>query len=186
MSKIYFKASNDSIAKKIVAFWNPYCMHINNYIGNGRGYLITYNDTTYEITGYECRSPKSGEDARIFEGITPFMEFPTEIKDEMIRRSTSKSPVAFVLCEHAGASNGGFDWSETSEGHDFWSEIIGDHNFDLFYKHFNTKHYESRLSEQESPLRRGSGINTSGICCRKHKARVTVVSPGYKEIFGRG
>jgi hypothetical protein len=56
----------------------------------------------------------------------------------------------------------------------------------FFEKVFKIKEHESRLSEQESPLRRGSGINTSGICCRKHKARVTVVSPSYKEIFGRG
>lgn len=53
MGKIYFKASDESVAKKIVDFWNPYCKHINTYKGIDQGYVITYDDVTYRITGYE-------------------------------------------------------------------------------------------------------------------------------------
>ena len=58
--------------------------------------------------------------------------------------------------------------------------------FDLKNYKLKFKNYESRLQEQESPLRRGSGEIVCGICCRKHKPRVTVKSVGYKKVIGRG
>ena len=58
--------------------------------------------------------------------------------------------------------------------------------FDLSNYKLKIKKHESRLQEQESPLRGGSGEVKCGICCRKHKPRVTVKSVGYKEVVGRG
>ena len=59
--------------------------------------------------------------------------------------------------------------------------------FDLSnYKQLKTLKNESRLQEQESPLRGGSGEIKCGVCCRKHKPRVTVKSVGYQKVIGRG
>lgn len=58
--------------------------------------------------------------------------------------------------------------------------------FDLSSYKLKIKKHESRLQEQESPLRGGSGEVKCRICCRKHKPRVTVKSVGYKEVIGRG
>lgn len=56
--------------------------------------------------------------------------------------------------------------------------------FDL--SNYKTQNNESRLQEQESPLRRGSGEVKCGICCRKHKPRVTILPLSYQKVTGRG
>lgn len=33
-------------------------------------------------------------------------------------------------------SQGGFTWSDTEDGHDFWSKVIDEKNFDLFFEEY--------------------------------------------------
>ena len=85
--------------------------------------------------------------------------------------------------------NDGFEYTlEEDELGYAWSSPM----FDL--TKLNTKHSkfkkhldnESRLQEQESPLRRGSREFTSGVRCRVNRARIKICSPGYQEVSGRG
>lgn len=45
---------------------------------------------------------------------------------------------------------------------------------------------ETELQNKEAVIRRDSGESKGGICCRKHKPRVTIKPLGYKEVIGRG
>jgi hypothetical protein len=114
------------------------------------------------------------------------MSFPEEVRNKIIERSISRSPIPFVINPTAGADNRGLTWNRTPEGHYFWSNVISGEDFNLFYKRFNTKKDESRLCNKETPFGGGSIHNASGVCGRKHQARVTIVSPSYQEIIGRG
>lgn len=189
MKKLVFKVEPKSpLAKKVTEFWN--CYIGKSYKGDDPYYIIEYDDN-YKIVDYLAYddydfSSKHGDNLFSSSSIPSFIHFPKVIREEMIKRSVSKSPVPFVINLSCSANNGGFRWGEQPEGSDFWFDVIDLKNFDLFYKQFKIKEHESRLSKQESPLRRGSCNNTSGICCRKHKARVTFISPGYQKITGRG
>lgn len=185
---VFIVKPNSDEARQVVKFWNGYDKE-SEYTGDGRKYIIEY-DECYCITGYTCDddySPSTTKD-HIFHytDLPSFLSFPKEIRDEMLSRTKYKSPIPFILYLQEDYGGGGFTWSDQIEGSEFWDHVINNRDFDLFYKHFNLKNNESRLSKQESPLRGGSSNITSGICCRKHKARVTVVSLGYKEVTGRG
>lgn len=188
MRRLAFRVNGN--AKQIAEALNWYTEGRGLYKMNGNAkegshYILDYDDNSYNILAYECEDEPSGV-YRYFTNIPAFMTFPREVQKKMIERSMKGSPIPFILEVSASNSNGGFSWTETPEGRDFWSSVINNRNFELFNNYFKTKEYESRLQEQESPLRGGSGEVKCGICCRKHKPRVTVKSVGYKEVIGRG
>lgn len=187
MKRLVFKVEPKSpLAKKITEFWDYYIRR--GYKGDAPYYIIEYDDN-YKIVdylAYDDYAPKYDDILFDSTSMLSFIHFPKVIREEMIKRSVSKSPVPFVINLTCSTSDGGFRWSDQPEDHDFWFKVIDCRNFDLFYKQFKIKEHESRLSKQESPLRGGSSNITSGICCRKHKARVTVVSLGYQKVTGRG
>lgn len=65
-------------------------------------------------------------------------DFPIEVVEKMIEeqvRQGNKANIgAFQEYPFAGISDNGFDWSETKDGYDFWEEVIGEGNFDLFFE----------------------------------------------------
>ena len=148
-------------------------------------YYIDYDPATYKIINYCCEASPNNVDF-YNDTIPTFMTLPLDIQIEVVKRSKSNSPVPFLKDIYAGSSDGGFIWRDTPEGHEFWESILEDDDIDLFYDHFKSKKHESRLQEQESPLRGGSGEIKCGLCCRKHKPRVEVKSVGYKKVIGRG
>ena len=180
---------NDN-AKKIVACLNYFTkgmglLAMNGNANNNSYYYIDYDPPTYKITGYGCAdSPKNVD--FYMNTIPKFMTLPLDIQIEVVYRSESNSPIPFLRDIAISESGGGFLWSDTPEGNDFWRRILQEGDTDLFYNHFKSKKHESRLQEQESPLRGGSGEIKCGLCCRKHKPRVEVKSVGYKEVIGRG
>lgn len=191
MGTLMFNVKNTEEAKKVVNFWNPYCKGftpMSGLINGSNTYYIIKYDLHNRIESYICMDNVDTEGAIVYnkDNWPRFMSFPQEIRDVMIEKSIDRSPIPFILDLTAGDTDGGFTWSYTVEGTDFWSDVIENKNFSRFYNYFNIKKDESRLFEQESPLRRGSGDITSGVCCRKHKARVTIISPCYQEVIGRG
>lgn len=187
MERMAFKVNDN--AKKIVQCLNYFTkdLMLGCMIGktsNGNYYYIDYDPKTYEITKYSCQSDApSGVIYK--EQLPPFMDLPLDIQVEVVSRSGSKSPIPFLEDISVGTPRG-FDWSETPEGWNFWSSVLLEGDTDLFYKQFKSKQHESRLFEQESPLRGGSREFTSGVRSRVNKARVTISSLGYKEVVGRG
>ena len=186
MERIAFKVNDNG--KKIVQCLNHFTkglMHMNGDAGRDSYYCIDYDSKTLQIENY-LWTDNPGGDAIKKDTLPPFMNFPLDIQIEAVNRSQSKSPVPFLKNVCISESGGGFDWNETPEGWDFWNKVLNEGDTDLFYKQFKSKQHESRLFEQESPLRGSSREFTSGVRCRVNKARVTVSSLGYKEVIGRG
>ena len=188
MARMAFKVNDN--ARKIVQCLNHFTKNMGFVTMNGNTnennyYCIEYNPKTYKITDYVCTEYLRGDEIKK-DTLPPFMDLPLDIQIEVVSRSGSKSPIPFLREVSACDSGGGFDWDDTPEGGDFWHSVLAEGDIDLFYKQFKSKQHESRLFEQESPLRGGSREFTSGVRSRVNKARVTVSSLGYKEVVGRG
>lgn len=193
MNTLIFSANNLEESRAIVKFWNSYCCGIKKFKGDSNIYTIEYNKD-YEIDEYcaydtieEARENSPGAH-NIYNNIPKFMTFPEEIRKVMIEKSESHSPIPFIKCISCDSHAGGFNWGETEEGHEFWSNIVDDEDFDLFYIHFNLKkeNYESRLCIKETPFGGDSDRNPSSIRSGFNKARIAVQSLGYQKVIGRG
>jgi hypothetical protein len=132
---------------------------------------------------------KAGDSVTIREDLKESMSCPYGITDGMVNLKGMQFNVEKVqLGNRAGRDieilgDDGCLYNINGPGSRFsWSSPM----FDLSNYKFKIKSNESRLQEQESPLRRGSREFTGGVRCRVNKARVTVSSPGYKEVIGRG
>lgn len=70
-----------------------------------------------------------------------YLEFPQEIKDR-IRELVGEEYDENFLDEHYAqneclpASNKGFDYDVSSEGFNFWAQVINDQKFDVFFKKY--------------------------------------------------
>src|SRR5690554_1489884 len=69
-----------------------------------------------------------------------FKNLPVEIQEKMLdeqeRQGNPRNAEVFEKNTKAGAIVGGFYWTDSVEGHDFWEEILLDDNFDLFYEKY--------------------------------------------------
>ena len=67
-----------------------------------------------------------------------FEHLPKEIQermlDEQVRQGNPRNAEVFEEDISAGIGEGGFTWSESGEGHDFWDEILLDGNISVFYE----------------------------------------------------
>ncbi len=66
-------------------------------------------------------------------------EFPSEIIDMMLERSSIKYEISEALeslQRNRKASSPGFLWSSTTEGHRFWDDVISDRKFDVFFEKY--------------------------------------------------
>jgi hypothetical protein len=188
MARMAFKVNDNG--KKIVQCLNHFTKNMGfltmeGNSANGTWYYIDFDSASYKITKYDCQSD-APSDAIYKEQLPSFMGLPLDIQVEVVSRSRYNSPIPFLLNVSNDYSHGGFDWDSTPEGWDFWNSVLAEGDTYLFYKQFKSKQHESRLQEQESPLRGGSREFTSGVRSRVNKARVTVSSLGYKEVVGRG
>lgn len=67
--------------------------------------------------------------------------FPIEVVDKMIeeqvKQGNQPNVEVFQKFPAAGIGENGFDWSEAKDGYDFWEEVIGELNFELFFEIYN-------------------------------------------------
>lgn len=70
-------------------------------------------------------------------------DFPIEVVDKMIEEQVKQGncPNVEVFQRYANAdtADGGFNWSDTKDGDDFWMEVIDDGNFELFFEKYPKK-----------------------------------------------
>ena len=70
-------------------------------------------------------------------------DFPIELVEKMIEEQVKQGNKADVEVFQKNAStdaeDGGFDWDETNDDIDFWQEVIGEGNFDLFFEKYPKK-----------------------------------------------
>ena len=66
--------------------------------------------------------------------------FPTEVIRAMIReqliQGNASDVSVFQSCKSCGVLRGGFDWSATSQGFDFWERVVGEEDFAYFFKEY--------------------------------------------------
>lgn len=69
--------------------------------------------------------------------------FPIEVVQMMILRQVEQGNDADVRIFQLDRVNGssGFVWSRTEEGQDFWSDVIGDRDFDIFFARYPSDAY---------------------------------------------
>ena len=69
-----------------------------------------------------------------------FKDLPIEIQrhmlDEQVRQGNERDAKVFEEDISAGIGEGGFIWSESGEGHDFWNKILTYGNFVTFYEKY--------------------------------------------------
>lgn len=74
--------------------------------------------------------------------------FPEEIVEVMMHNQElqhqSRNHRVFERYIYSCASSEGFDWDRSPEGHEFWQQVAGNRDFELFFKKFpkNTHEYE--------------------------------------------
>jgi len=69
--------------------------------------------------------------------------FPIEIVQKMVSNQVHQGNKAnvgvFQIDPSSCVDNGGFDWARTKEGNEFWNSVIGNINFDVFFKKYPKK-----------------------------------------------
>lgn len=197
MGTIYFKVQTENEAIPLFKTIKEVGNHdtiLNGDATSSAVYEIYYEDTSFEILnvdihaneplGVPCRSLSKCE----------FIHLPIEIQKEMVNRSSSKSIIPFLCDVTADHYTGGFDWESTPEGRSFWEDIIIRKQFNLFFKSKDNKtNFKQQQNEDENQLQKEgiprSGGNepiTTGVLCRRRKARITVKHLGHQKIVGRG
>lgn len=159
-------------------------------------YEINYKDSSFEILDVSIhpKEPKKPKKPKVAKSLSQcdFIHFPLEIQKAMVNRSVSKSIIPFLINKHASDLGGGFDWNETPEGLHFWSQVISKKNFELFFQlkdnktNLKQQQNENQLQRKEIPHNGGDRQNTTGVLCRRRKARITVKHLGHQKIIGRG
>ena len=70
-------------------------------------------------------------------------DFPIEVVEKMIgeqvRQGCQPDVEAFQQYPSAGVRDGGFNWGDSIDGNDFWEEVIGEDNFELFFERYPKK-----------------------------------------------
>lgn len=70
-------------------------------------------------------------------------DFPIVLVEKMIEEQVKQGNKADVEVFQKNAStdaeDGGFDWDKTNDDIDFWQEVIGEGNFDLFFEKYPKK-----------------------------------------------
>ena len=70
--------------------------------------------------------------------------FPIEVVQKMvdcqIKQGNAPDVVTFQKDCFTSRYDGGFDWYDTDEGADFWSKVMDDKNFDVFFEKYPKSH----------------------------------------------
>lgn len=71
-------------------------------------------------------------------------DFPIEVVQKMVDEQVNQGNPANVSIFQEDQRQcqpfGGFDWFETTDGQDFWNEVIAHKNFDLFFDKYPKEH----------------------------------------------
>lgn len=181
----YIKFIHNSEILEVINFCKEWLGFNNGYQGTSDFYILIYNSDNFKALNFTTLKGKIKDlFGKTFYDVPEFIKYPKEIQRALIENSTSKSPIPFILDSAASSKTGGFDWESTPEGWNFWSKVINEKNFDLFFKKF--KHNETELCRKATPIGRQHNENSIGLRYRFNKARITIQPLSNKEIIGRG
>lgn len=146
-------------------------------------YYIIYYDDDFEYQGIDCKEIDGyvvEEDYVLKYSDISFFRLPEKVQDDMVSRTSQKNCIGVILNLAADSFQGGFDWSKSPEGSNYWNRLYWITN------KLNKKENENRFQEQESSLIRRGGESAAGIRCEGNKFRITVKHLSHREIIGRG
>jgi hypothetical protein len=80
------------------------------------------------------------EQSDLVEGIKNFpIEVVEKMIEEQVKQGNCPNVAVFQNDVSACAGDGGFDWSDTKDGDDFWVEVLDGGNFELFFEKYPKK-----------------------------------------------
>lgn len=92
--------------------------------------------------------------------------FPLEVVERMVYEQVNQfikpDPAVFAKSKTAAAGQGGFTWSETKDGHNFWYCVIRLNDFDSFFKRYPKKYMEDSSKNTNSNLVYAIGVLGNG------------------------
>lgn len=92
--------------------------------------------------------------------------FPLEVVERMVFEQVNQfikpNPAVFAKSKTAAARQGGFNWSETYDGHHFWDDVIRLNDFDSFFKRYPKKYMEDISQNTDSNLVYAIGVMGNG------------------------
>lgn len=78
------------------------------------------------------------------------VKFPREIVQKMVERQVDQGNkpdyIVFEKSKTATKYNRGFDWNHSKEGYSFWSDIVFNHNVDVFYEKYPKTETETEVT----------------------------------------
>lgn len=106
-------------------------------------------------------------------------EFPIEVVQKMVERSTEQElwsdrlGMTTFQSHIASAGRGGFRWDATIEGHTFWSKVIENKMFNLFFDRYPCKYHcktiyiETDGTNNKAQLSKIRKYTSVASCCGK-------------------
>lgn len=92
--------------------------------------------------------------------------FPLEVVERMVfeqvKQGHKPNPAVFAKMKSASDGQGGFTWSETEDGHNFWYCVININDFDSFFKRYPKKYMEDCSQTPDSNLVYAFGVLGNG------------------------
>ena len=92
--------------------------------------------------------------------------FPLEVVERMVFEQVNQyikpNPAVFAKSKTAAARQGGFNWSETKDGHRFWFDVIRLNDFDSFFKRYPKKYMKDSSQTPDSNLVYAFGVMGNG------------------------
>lgn len=74
------------------------------------------------------------------EDLKELKTFPRQVIEAMLieqeRQLGYKDISAFIKLPSASKHGKGFSWCDTKNGRNFWSKVIADHDFELFFREY--------------------------------------------------
>lgn len=97
--------------------------------------------------------------------------FPFEVVDKMLhyqkQQGNSRNITVFEECRFKNDLDEGFSWNKTSEGYNFWQEVIGNKYFDKFFEMYPKEERAEpgfpTLAECRARFPQGTTFNNSNI-----------------------
>jgi hypothetical protein len=103
-------------------------------------------------------------------------DFPREVVEMMLTRQFEQSGVrnvsVFERSATAGLSTKGFSWERTPEQGSFWSSVISDRNFDIFFQKYPKNKIKTDMKKETVTLSKDFVLNAYDAACPEWKIKI--------------
>ena len=125
----------DQVCKFIDKYMNELGFLKSEILNSSLGFEIEIGDVqpgkckTYKLLSLAIGGYKMEASIKDFEDT--ILSYPFEIVDKLIEHSESKNVLPFLYNLRASKVDGGFDWKDTAEGHEYWENLIINKQFEI-------------------------------------------------------